>query len=118
MQLPSSISSSNYSSPSNSRSSPNPASRPEKTQENTASSRPEASKQSVKPEEAQRPEARFSSVEQPQRSELPSQENRTREASPASTGNSRTDQYRQIESEGANNAQAQDPSLFRVDVYV
>jgi hypothetical protein len=118
MQLPTSISSSSYSSPSATRSSPNPSNRPEKVQESSAEAQPQSTEQSQSVEQEQRTDSRFSSVEQPQRSEFPSQENRIRETTQETTGNSRTDQYRQIASEGADNAQAQDPSLFRIDVYV
>jgi hypothetical protein len=118
MQLPTSISSSSYSSSSATRSSPNPSNRPEKPQESATETPKQSTEQAQSVDQEQRADSRFASVEQPQRSELPSQENRVRDTSQESTGNSRTDQYRQIASEGANNAQAQDPSLFRIDVYV
>ena len=55
-------------------------------------------------------------VEQPARSELSAQDNVTRQQ--RSSGNPSVDQYQRIASQGDNNASAQDPSLFRVDVYV
>ena len=118
MQLPTSISSSSYSSPSVTRSSPNPSNRTEKTQEPSVEARQQSTEQTQSVEQEQRTDSRFSSVEQPQRSEFPIQENRVRETTQETTGNSRTDQYQQIASEGVDNAQAQDPSLFRIDVYV
>ncbi len=54
-------------------------------------------------------------VESPAQSELPSQDTVVRAES---SGNSSVDQYQQIASQEENNAQSQDPSLFRVDVYV
>lgn len=119
MQLPSSTYGSNYSqaqTPANSVQS----SRTEKPQNTEAASRPNESAKAkpVETEAPQRSSDSFSSVEEPQASELPQQEIVTREAQVESTGNRATDQYQQIASEGASNAQAQDPSLFRVDVYV
>jgi len=42
----------------------------------------------------------------------------TFETPSVSTGNSSTDSYQQIAKQGEQDAAAQDPSLFRVDVYV
>ncbi|MEJ2063530.1 MAG: hypothetical protein P8X74_09705 [Reinekea sp.] len=55
-------------------------------------------------------------VEQPARSELSAQDTVTRQQS--GSGNPSVDQYQRIASQGGSNAPAQDPSLFRVDVYV
>lgn len=119
MQLPSSTYGSNYSqaqSPANSAQS----TRAEKPQSTETTSRPNENVKAkpVETETPQRAAESFSSVEQPQANELPPQEIVTREAQAESTGNRATDQYQQIATEGASNAQAQDPSLFRVDVYV
>jgi hypothetical protein len=57
-------------------------------------------------------------VEQARTSELPSQDLQTRPREQAGSANPAVNQYQQIAREEASNAQAQDPSLFRVDVYV
>jgi hypothetical protein len=122
MQLPTSISSNNYSSPVSNRSSSNPSNNrsTESTRATTEPASVERNKaeNSVEAQTDNRPEARFSAVDQPQQSDKSSQDLIARESTEQSTGNNGTDQYRQISREGANDAQTQDPSLFRVDVYV
>lgn len=115
MQLPSSVSSSNYrQAPIASNVQPN---RPEKAEPSQSPAKTESASKPEQTQSPQQPSANFAAVDAAQNVELPSQDLATREQS-ASTGNVQTDQYRQIANEGASNAQAQDPSLFRIDVYV
>lgn len=80
------------------------------------SSRVQAERQPEAPTE-QPAQERVDRVEASRQAELPQQDIATREQQPDSK-NPSVNQYQQIAREGANNAQAQDPSLFRVDVYV
>lgn len=119
MQLPSSTYTANYgqSQPLNSSTNNSRIERTTTTETPTKSSQSTPAKPAAN-ESAPASQSSFAAPQQPNASEFNQQQLLTREAQAESTGNRGTDQYRQIASEGEQNAQAQDPSLFRVDVYV
>jgi len=121
MQIPSSISSGSY--PTSAANRQNIKS-PESTRAETQREEPKPAAQSrssnIQTDTPSEPRERnFAPVEAVQAPELSNQDLRVRESKPEENSNSQAiNNYQQIAREGADNAKAQDPSLFRIDVYV
>ncbi|EAR10492.1 hypothetical protein [Reinekea blandensis] len=122
MQLPTSFTSTPLTAPVASRPSPaadnRPAREPERATPNRATEAQESQSAPQSRDQAtvQAPER----VTSPNEVEVPPQDPALREtiSTTDESQNLAVNQYRQIAQQGVDNAQTQDPSLFRVDVYV
>lgn len=121
MQLPSSITQTPYVQPGSQRSvstETRPARNDSQPTENKATVTPAAQSSDPPQREREAQPSPTERVEPTSSIDRPTEELALRETIASTSSNPAVNQYQQIAQQGAGNAQAQDPSLFRVDVYV